>query len=279
VLRKAINVGEAVSERLQAFVYEDVRTNRTMLTVRNVGSVGSEVEYLMAVGYDGNVLKEVRLNDTIKLGTQQVYTTHLSNLLGNEFNNYTDVRSRMAVLYLKTVKGGVFGSAYMAPPSVMTAAYATSTTTISTTETVIQEFYVQTGATAITTWEATVIIDNPMHWPVETYVGVAFPRHFEVSGEIAGLGLGWHYMSGFPAWGLEPGFYATDRQNQLREGGQRTYTCLEAWYAHSSTGAGCSSGSLGPTPYTGTVGWARPTSWWTRHPAERALSRECRCRG
>jgi hypothetical protein len=102
----------------------------------------------------------------------------------------------------------------------MTAAYATSTTTISTTETVIQEFYVQTGTTAITTWEATVIIDNPMHWPVETYVGVAFPRHFEqASRDIAGLGLGWHYMSGFPAWGLEPGFKAKDRQNQLREVG------------------------------------------------------------
>jgi hypothetical protein len=220
VLRKAINVGEAVSERLQAFVYKDVRTNRTMLTVRNVGSVGSEVEYLMAVGYDGNVLKEVRLNDTIKLGTQQAYTTYLSNLLGNEFNNYTDVRSRMAVLYLKTFKGGVFGSAYMAPPSVMTAAYATSTTTISTTETTTVQPYVETGTTAITTWEATVIIDNPMHWPVETYVGVAFPRHFEqASRDIAGLGLGWHYMSGFPAWGLEPGFKAKDRQDQLREVG------------------------------------------------------------
>ena len=220
VLRKAVNVGEAVSERLQAFVYEDVRTNRTMLTVRNVGSVGSEVEYLMAVGYDGNVLREVTLNDTIKLGTQQAYTTYLSNLLGNGFNNYTDVRSRMAVLYLKTVKGGVFGSAYMAPPSVMTAAYATSTTTISTTETTIQEFYVQTGGTAITSWEATVIIDNPMHWPVETYVGVAFPRHFEqASRDIADLGLGWHYMSGFPAWGLQPGFKAKDRQDQLREVG------------------------------------------------------------
>jgi hypothetical protein len=65
-----------------------------------------------------------------------------------------------------------------------------------------------------------VIIDNPMHWPVETYVGVAFPRHFEqASRDIAGLGLGWHYMNGFPAWGLEPGFKAKDRQDQLREVG------------------------------------------------------------
>jgi hypothetical protein len=211
VLRKAVNVGEAVSERLQAFVYEDVRTNRTLLTVRNIGSVGSEVEYLMAVGYDGSVLAEARPGDTIKLGTQQAFTLFLSDLLGPGFDNYTEVRSRMATLYLKTVKGGVFGSGYMAPPSVMTAAYATSTTTISTTETTIQELYVQTGATAITSWEATVIIDNPMHWPVETYVGVAFPR------DLAGRGLGWHYMNGFPAWGLEPGFKAKDRQNQLRE--------------------------------------------------------------
>jgi len=216
VLRKAVNVGEAVSERLQAFVYEDVRTNRTMLTVRNVGSVGSEVEYLMAVGYDGNVLKEVRLNDTIKLGTQQAYTTYLSNLLGNEFNNYTDVRSRMAVLYLKTVKGGVFGSAYMAPPSVMTAAYATSTTTISTTETTTQQLYVETGATAITSWEATVIIDNPMHWPVEAYVGVAFPRHFQLERDGVYLhGYNQHYMSGFPTWGFEPGLKAKNRDDLL----------------------------------------------------------------
>jgi hypothetical protein len=216
VLRKAVNVGEAVSERLQAFVYEDVRTNRTLLTVRNVGSVGSEVEYLMAVGYDGNVLKEVRLNDTIKLGTQQAYTTYLSNLLGNEFNNYTDVRSRMAVLYLKTVKGGVFGSGYMAPPVVMTAAYATSTTTVSTTETTTVQLYVETGATAITTWEATVIIDNPMHWPVEAYVGVAFPRHFNL--EMNGVylhGYNGHYMSGFPTWGFEPGLKAKNRNDQL----------------------------------------------------------------
>jgi hypothetical protein len=124
VLRKAVNVGEAVSERLQAFVYEDVRTNRTLLTVRNVGSVGSEVEYLMAVGYDGSVLAEVRPGDTIRLGTQQAFTLFLSDLLGPGFDNYTEVRSRMATLYLKTVKGGVFGSGYMAPPSVMTAAYA-----------------------------------------------------------------------------------------------------------------------------------------------------------
>jgi hypothetical protein len=216
VLRKAVNVGEAVSERLQAFVYEDVGTNRTLLTIRNVGSTGSEVEYLMAVGYDGNVLREVRLNDTIRLGTQQIYTTYLSTLMGSEFNDYTEVRSLMATLYLKTVKGGVFGSGYMAPPVVMTAAYATSTTTISTTETTIQEFYVQTGAMAITSWEATVIIDNPMHWPVEAYVGVAFPRHFQL--EMHGVylhGYNRHYSSGFPTWGFEPGLKAKNRDDQL----------------------------------------------------------------
>jgi hypothetical protein len=161
VLRKAVNVGEAVSERLQAFVYEDVGTNRTLLTIRNVGSTGSEVEYLMAVGYDGNVLREVRLNNTIRLGIQQVFTTYLSTLMGSGFDDYAEVRSKMATLYLKTVKGGVFGSGYMAPPAVMTAAYATSTTTVSTTETTTVQLYVETGATPITTWTAMVIIDNP----------------------------------------------------------------------------------------------------------------------
>jgi hypothetical protein len=201
VLRKAVNVGEAVSERLQAFVYEDVRTNRTLLTVRNVGSVGSEVEYLMAVGYDGSVLAEARPGDTIKLGTQQAFTLFLSDLLGPGFDNYTEVRSRMAVLYLKTVKGGVFGSGYMAPPSVMTAAYATSTTTISTTETSTTTLPIQTGRETLTSWTATVILDNPDHWPVEAYVGVAFANKFSpapIRGER------------FPDWGLLPGLKAKD---------------------------------------------------------------------
>jgi hypothetical protein len=222
VLRKAINVGEAVSERIQAFLYEDVRTNRTLLTVRNVGSTGSEVEYLMAVGYDGNVLKEVRFNDTIKLGTQQAYTTYLSNLLGNEFNNYTDVRSRMAVLYLKTVKGGVFGSAYMAPPSVMTAAYATSTTTIRTIETSTEQLIVPSYETTITSWTATVVINNPDHWPVDAYVGIAFMRSNPtrvVEYYCYGSGCNWWWyfdwwttpgMRGFPEWGLQPGLTARD---------------------------------------------------------------------
>jgi hypothetical protein len=200
VLRRAVNVGEAVSERLQAFVYQDVGTNRTLLTVRNVGSVGSEVEYLMAVGYDGSVLAEVRPGDTIKLGTQQAFTLFLSDLLGPGFDNYTEVRSRMATLYLKTVKGRVFGSGYMAPPSVMTAAYATSTTTISTTESSVTTLPIQTGRETITSWNATVILDNPDHWPVEAYVGVAFADQFRLDGVTD--------MDGFPDWGLQPGLAA-----------------------------------------------------------------------
>jgi hypothetical protein len=203
VLRKAVNVGEAVSERLQAFVYEDVRTNRTLLTVRNVGSVGSEVEYLMAVGYDGSVLAEVRPGDTIRLGTQQAFTLFLSDLLGPGFDNYTEVRSRMATLYLKTVKGGVFGSGYMAPPSVMTAAYATSTTTISTTETSVTTLPIKTGRETITSWNATVILDNPDHWPVEAYVGAAFAHTFKLTEDRFKL-----QTTGFPNWGFQPGLEA-----------------------------------------------------------------------
>jgi hypothetical protein len=227
VLRKAVNVGEAVSERLQAFVYEDVKTNKTLLTIRNVGSTGSEVEYLMAVGYDGNVLKEVRLAETIRLGTQQAYTTYLSKLLGSEFDNYTDVKPRMAVLYLKTVKGGVFGSAYIAPPSVMTAAYATSTTTISTTETSTEQLIVPSYETTITSWTATVVISNPDHWPVDTYVGVAFMRDnpTRVVEYYCYNGCSWWYrfdgwttpgMRGFPEWGLQPGLTAKDRNDVER---------------------------------------------------------------
>jgi hypothetical protein len=219
VLRKAVNVGEAVSERLQAFVYQDVRTNRTLLTVRNVGSVGSEVEYLMAVAYDGSVLAEVRPRDTIKLGTQQAFTLFLSDLLGPGFDNYTEVRSRMATLYLKTVKGGVFGSGYMAPPSVMTAAYATSTSTFQTTETYTQYLGAGPGETTVFTWTATVV-ENQRNWPVEAYVGIAFPRDFgHVSDRLRGLGLNWTYMDGFPSWGYEPGLKAIDQNGIYRDVG------------------------------------------------------------
>jgi hypothetical protein len=218
VLRKAVNVGEAVSERLQAFVYEDVKTNRTLLTIRNVGSTGSEVEYLMAVGYDGNVLKEVKLAETVRLGTQQAYTTYLSKLLGSEFDNYRDVRSRVAVLYFKTVKGGVFGSAYMVPPSVMTAAYATSTTTLSSTQTSTETAIFPTGETTITSWTATVIVSNPDRWPVYAYVGAAFMRNIPTSvnnnGWSGSLDVG---MAGFPSWGWQPGLKATDQNGQVRD--------------------------------------------------------------
>jgi hypothetical protein len=192
----------------------------------------------MAVGYDGNVLKEVRLNDTIKLGTQQAYTTYLSNLLGNEFNNYTDVKLRMAVLYLKTVKGGVFGSAYMAPPSVMTAAYATSTTTIQTTETSVEQLIVPSYETTIATWTATVVIDNPDHWPVETYVGVAFMRQQPTSFGMTSYGCGvsgwggWITpgMEGIPEWAIQPGLQAVDQNNRIRTVSQRD-VLLPKWVA------------------------------------------------
>ena len=246
VFRKAINVGEAVSERLQAYVYEDIKTNRTLLTIRNVGSVGSEVEYLMAVGYDGSVLTEARPSETLRLGIQQAITLPLADLLGPGFDNYTEVRSRMATLYLKTVKGGVFGSGYMAPPSVMTAAYATSTTTLTTEETSVEILTFSTGTTALTTWTATVILNNPDHWPVHSYVGVAFMRQQPTnmlygrdcpppSGYCwPGPTFGPYYTSppnqfypqlfrwvtpgksGFPSWGVHQGFTAKDQNGQIR---------------------------------------------------------------
>jgi hypothetical protein len=182
----------------------------------------------MAVGYDGNVLKEVRLAETIRLGMQQAYTTYLSKLLGSEFDNYTDVKPRMAVLYLKTVKGGVFGSAYMAPPSVMTAAYTTSTTTIRTTETSTEQLIVPSYETTITSWTATVVISNPDHWPVDAYVGVAFMRAnpTTVVEYYCYYGCPWWWyrfegwttpgMEGFPAWGLQPELTAKDQSDRER---------------------------------------------------------------
>ena len=217
VMRKAVNMGEAVSERLQAFVYEDVQSNRTLLTVRNVGSTGSEVEYLMAVGYGGEVLREVRPGETLRLGVQQAITLPLADLLGPEFDNYTEVRSVMATLYLKTVKGGVFGSGYMAPPSVMTAAYATSTTTVYTTETSVETLQFPTGSFTIDRWTATVVLTNPDHWPVEALVGVAFMRNMpttvNTNGWSGSLNVG---MEGFPSWGHQPGLQATDQNGQVR---------------------------------------------------------------
>jgi hypothetical protein len=265
VLRKAVNVGEAVSERLQAFVYEDVRTNRTLLTVRNVGSVGSEVEYLMAVGYDGSVLAEARPGDTIKLGTQQAFTLFLSDLLGPGFDNYTEVRSRMATLYLKTVKGGVFGSGYMAPPSVMTAAYATSTTTISTTESMVTTLPIETGRWTITSWNATVILDNPDHWPVEAYVGAAFAHTFPLTRDKYKL-----QTNGFPSWGFQPGLEAKKYQPTSTISGQIVvenvtsadeiriprYVACRQWgvYPSLAGGGGWNIGGAGPVVKPSTLG-------------------------
>ena len=171
------------------------------------------------MAYDGSVLAEVRPRDTIKLGTQQAFTLFLSDLLGPGFDNYTEVRSRMATLYLKTVKGGVFGSGYMAPPSVMTAAYATSTSTFQTTETNTQYLGAGPGETTVFTWTATVV-ENRRNWPVEAYVGIAFPRDFgHISDELRGLGLNWTYMVGFPVWGYEPGLKAIDQNGMYRDVG------------------------------------------------------------
>ena len=217
LMRRAVNVGEAVAERLQAFVYNDVQSNRTLLTVRNVGSTGSEVEYLIAVGYGGEVLREVKLGETLRLGVQQAITLPLADLLGPEFDNYTQVKPVMATLYLKTVKGGVFGSGYMAPPSVMTGAYATSTTTVLTTETSTEALQFPTGTFIVDRWTATVVLTNPDRWPVEALVGVAFMRNMPTSvysgGWFGSLVVG---MTGFPSWGLQPGLTATDQNGYVR---------------------------------------------------------------
>jgi hypothetical protein len=109
----------------------------------------------------------------------------------------------------------------------MTAAYATSTTTISTTETSTEQLIVPSYETTITSWTATVVISNPDHWPVDAYVGVAFMRAnpTTVVEYYCYWGCYWWYrwegwvtpgMQGFPAWGLQPGLTAKDQNDRER---------------------------------------------------------------
>jgi hypothetical protein len=109
----------------------------------------------------------------------------------------------------------------------MTAAYATSTTTISTTETSTEQLIVPSYETTITSWTATVVIDNPDHWPVDAYVGVAFMRSnpTTVVEYYCYYDCSWWYrweggvtpgMRGFPEWGLQPGLTAKDQDDGER---------------------------------------------------------------
>ncbi|MEM0384821.1 MAG: hypothetical protein QXV27_08245 [Candidatus Caldarchaeum sp.] len=201
-LRKASEVASASAEVLQAFVYKDADTNRSLLTLRNSGAEGLEITDILAVSHEGNVVKSLKLPATLRLGPQQTATSYLSSIVGEEFDDYETVRNTIASFYFKTFRGRVFGSMYLAPASLDIAAYSTSTTATTATQTSTETLVIPSMTTTFTTRTITVIIDNPSHWPVETYVGVAFPRGYS--------------MDGFPAWGFHPGLQARDQNNNIR---------------------------------------------------------------
>ncbi len=202
-LRRAGEVAAASSEALQAYVYRDVNTNRTLLTLRNSGKEALEITDIMVVDGGGGVVKLLKLDETIKLGPQQSLTRYLSEILGLEYDRYDDVRSSIASLYFKTFRGRVFGSMYLAPSSIEVAAYLTSATAVTSHTTSTEQVSIPTTSETVATATVTAIIDNPSHWPVEAYVGVAFPRTNRI-------------MDGFPEWGWSPGLNATDQNNRVR---------------------------------------------------------------
>jgi len=207
-LRKASEVASASAEVLQAFVYRDVNTNRSLLTLRNSGAEGLEITDILAVSHEGNVVKSLKLPATLKLGPQQTSTSFLSSIAGEEFDDYETVRNTIASFYFKTFRGRVFGSMYLAPASLEIAAYSTSTTMTTSTMTSTESLTIPAITTTFTTRTITVIVDNPDHWPVETYVGVAFPRDHALTRN--------YHIDGFPSWGFHQGLQAIDQNNRVR---------------------------------------------------------------
>ncbi|MEM4274150.1 MAG: hypothetical protein QW420_07340 [Candidatus Caldarchaeum sp.] len=209
-LRKASEVASASSEVLQAFVYKDADTNRSLLTLRNSGATGLEITDILAVSHEGNVVKSLKLPATLRLGPQQTATSYLSSIVGEEFDDYETVRNTIASFYFKTFRGRVFGSMYLAPASLDIAAYSTSTTHTTSLVTSTETLTIPSITTTFTTRTITVIVDNPSHWPVETYVGVAFPR------TPFGGGFAPHITDGFPEWGFHPGLQAKNHRDEVQ---------------------------------------------------------------
>lgn len=83
------------------------------------------------------------------------------------------------------------------------AAYETSRTTLTSQVTSTEQLQVVETTQTLTSWTATVIIDNPSHWPIQVFAGVAYPRG-ETRGDIS-----------FPRWGLRPGLQAKDYSGRI----------------------------------------------------------------
>lgn len=202
-LRQSELEAEAANELLHAYIYRDVATNASLLTLRNAGKTALEVTDVVLVDRSGNVVKTVRLNETLKLSPQQYRTMPFSVLAGPDYSNYTETFDRLSAAYFKTFRGRVFGSRYLTPPVVEVAAYETSKTTVTTQITSTDSLTAVETTFTITNWTATVIIDNPSHWPIKVYTGVAYPRG-PYREDVT-----------FPSWGLLPGLQAKDFNNRI----------------------------------------------------------------
>lgn len=203
-LRESRLEADAATELLHAYVYRDVNTNASLLTLRNAGKTALEITDLLLADRTGNVVKVVRLNETIKLSPQQYKTMPFAALAGPEYGNYTETFDRLSAAYFKTFRGRVFGSRYLAPPVVEVAAYETSYTTQTTQLTSTDRPTVIETTVTLTTSSVTVIIDNPSVWPVHVYPGIAYPRG-DYRRDVS-----------FPSWGLLPGLQAKYWDNRIR---------------------------------------------------------------
>jgi len=190
-----------------------VEDNTTLITLRNAGKVALEITDVLAVRHSGEVVKQTRLQNPLKLGPQQSITLRPDQIGMSEYTSYQTAVNTVSTFYFKTFRGRVFGSTYIAPPSLERPAFKTETYTTYITETSEKSLTIIKTTEIITSWTATVIIDNPSHWPVYTYVGVAFPRDYQA---YRGYGSKTVYPDiRFPAWGVLPGFQAKNQRDQV----------------------------------------------------------------
>ncbi|MEM4053810.1 MAG: hypothetical protein QW646_08695, partial [Ignisphaera sp.] len=110
---KAVDVSR---EKLQIYIWKNVTKpyNISMVTIINKGSIEATVEYVLAVDYSGNPVKEYSVQITIPPSGR--LTKQLSELLRDEnYKVYEDVKASIRTFYFKTLRGNIFGSTYISP--------------------------------------------------------------------------------------------------------------------------------------------------------------------
>ncbi|MEM0154044.1 MAG: hypothetical protein QXP12_07990 [Ignisphaera sp.] len=167
---KAVDVSR---EKLQIYIWKNVTKpyNISMVTIINKGSIEATVEYVLAVDYSGNPVKEYSVQITIPPSGR--LTKQLSELLRDEnYKVYEDVKASIRTFYFKTLRGNIFGSTYISPEilyreegATVTINGTTLTVLYSSTEafTHISELTLTTGLTI------TQVTGRP-YWDAEVYV-------------------------------------------------------------------------------------------------------------